>query len=286
LFSNDQGRPVVWEDRDVVEGHPIDQTTLTRRYTEHAIAFIEANRGRPFFLYLAHTFPHIPLHAAPERLGTSAAGLYGDVVEELDWSTGAVLDALDRVGAADTTLVVVTSDNGPWFQGSPGGLRGRKFDVFEGGMRVPLLARWPARIEPGMVDEDLASGIDLFPTILEMVGVPLPSDRVIDGQSLLERFDGREGEPQRLIWFHQVGRLRAVRERRFKCHDRHRVPFGNPPDFRLGFWVSRGPWLFDLDLDPDESYDVSVRYPEITQRMATMLEAKRRELDENLRGWR
>jgi arylsulfatase A-like enzyme len=286
LFSNDQGRPVVWEDREIVERHPIDQETLTRRYTERAVAFIEANRERPFFLYLAHTFPHVPLHAAPDRLGRSAAGLYGDVVEELDWSTGAVLDTLERAGVAGTTLVVVTSDNGPWFQGSPGGVRGRKFDVFEGGMRVPLLARWPARIAPGRVDEDLVSGIDLFPTILEMVGVPPPSDRVIDGRSLMARFDGRLGEPWGPIWFHQVGHLRAVREGRFKYHDRHRLPFGNPPDFRFGFWVSRGPWLFDLDLDPDESYDVSVRYPETYSRMAAILDARRRELEEDLRGWR
>jgi len=286
LFSNDQGRPKVWNDREIVEQHPIDQTTLTRRYTDQAVAFIEENKERSFFLYLAHTFPHIPLHVGEDRLGTSVAGRYGDVVEELDWSTGEVLDALDRAGVADNTLVVVSSDNGPWFQGSPGGLRGRKFDVFEGGMRVPFLARWPERIHPGGVDKDLAIAIDLFPSVLELLGVPEPTDRVIDGSSLVPRFGPGEHPPRDPVWFHQVGHLRAVRSGRFKYHDRHRVPFGNPPDFSLGVWTRKGPWLFNLELDPDESYDVSERHPETFKRMEEMLEARRQDLEENPRGWR
>ena len=286
LFSNDQGKPKVWNDREIVEQHPIDQTTLTRRYTDQAVAFIENNKERSFFLYLAHTFPHIPLHVGEDRLGTSVAGRYGDVVEELDWSTGEVLDALERAGVADNTLVVVSSDNGPWFQGSPGGLRGRKFDVFEGGMRVPFLARWPERIHPGDVDKDLVVAIDLFPSVLELLGVPEPTDRVIDGSSLVPRFGPGEHPPRNPVWFHQVGHLRAVRLGRFKYHDRHRVPFGNPPDFSLGVWTRKGPWLFDLELDPDESYDVSERHPETFKQMEEMLEARRQELQENPRGWR
>lgn len=286
LFSNDQGKPVVWEDREIAEAHPIDQTTLTRRYTQRAVAFIEENRNRPFFLYLPHTFPHIPLAVGKERLGGSEAGLYGDVVEELDWSTGAVLEALERTGATDHTLVVVSSDNGPWFQGSPGGVRGRKFDVFEGGMRVPFFIRWPERIPAGGVDEELVVAIDLFPTILDLVGVPVPSDRIVDGTSLVPRFAGREFVSRGPVWFHQVGHLRGVREGRFKYHDRHRVPFGNPPDFAVGISALRGPWLFDLELDPDESYDVSERHPETFARLGKMLEARRQELEENPRGWR
>ncbi len=286
LFSNDQGKPVVWQDRRVVEPAPIDQTTLTRRYTERAVAFIEEHGDRPFFLYLPHTFPHIPLHVAADRRGRSSAGLYGDVVEELDWSAGAVLDVLVRTGVANNTLVVVTSDNGPWFQGSPGGVRGRKFDVFEGGMRVPLLAWWPGRIAPGRVDDEPVIAVDLFPTMLELAGIPLPSDREIDGRSMTRRLDGRDGYERGPIWFHQVGRLRAVRDGRFKYHDRHRVPFGNPPDFALGFFRSRGPWLFDLERDPDESYDVSLRHTETYQHMQKALEARKRELQDNLRGWR
>jgi arylsulfatase A-like enzyme len=286
LFSNDQGEPVVWRDREIVEHHPIDQTTLTQRYTERAVAFIETNRDRPFFLYLPHTFPHVPLHVGADRRGRSEAGLYGDVVEELDWSTGEVLDALERVGVVDNTLVVITSDNGPWFQGSPGRTRGRKLDIFEGGMRVPFLTRWPDVIAPESEDQNLVIGIDLFPTFLEVVGLPVPPDRIIDGHSVVHRLEGQEGAGRGPIWFHQIGRLRAVREGRFKYHDRHRVPFGNPPDFPMGYHIRRGPWLFDLELDPEESYDVSDRHPETFQHMQRMLEARQRELEDNPRGWR
>jgi uncharacterized sulfatase len=286
LFSNDQGEPVVWSDREIVEHHPIDQTTLTRRYTERAVEFIDGNGDRPFFLYLPHTFPHIPLHVGEDRLGRSAAGLYGDVVEELDWSTGVVLDALERNGVADDTLVVVSSDNGPWFQGSPGGVRGRKFDVFEGGMRVPLVVRWPARVAPGRVDEDVVVSLDLFPTMLEILGLEPPADRRIDGESLERRLTGTASQARGPIWFHQIGHVRAVRDGRFKYHARHRVPFGNPPDFGFGLYTAKGPWLFDLDRDPDESYDVATTHPETFERLQKLLDTRQRELRKNPRGWR
>lgn len=286
LYSNDQGEPELWRDREIVEHHPIDQTTLTRRYTERAVAFIEANEGRRFFLYLPHTFPHVPLAVAADRRGRSDAGLYGDVVSELDWSTGAVLDALERTGAAANTLVIVSSDNGPWFQGSPGGTRGRKHDIFEGGMRVPLLARWPDRIPPGLEDRDIAVGVDLVPTVLDILGLPPPPDRVLDGESLLARLEGVGGGGHGPVWFHQIRELRAVRRGGFKYHDRHMVPYGNPPDFRITFSVPKGPWLFDLERDPDESYDVSGSRPEIADRLRRLLEDRRRELETNPRGWR
>jgi arylsulfatase A-like enzyme len=286
LFSNDQGEPAVWDDLEVVEEHPIDQTTLTRRYTERAVEFIERDRDRPFFLYLPHTFPHIPLFVSDERLGQSSAGLYGDVVEELDWSTGAVIAALERTGAAENTLVVVSSDNGPWFEGTPGTTRGRKFDVFEGGMRVPFIAWWPGFVEGGLVDEAPVIGVDVFPTMLELAGLPLPLDRQIDGESFAHRLECRDGGDRGPIWFHQVRHLRAVRDGRFKYHDRHRLPFGNPPDFPLGVYVARGPWLFDLELDPNESYDASARYPEEFERLRRLFEERQRELASNPRGWR
>jgi uncharacterized sulfatase len=285
LHSNDLGKPRVWSQREVVEAHPIDQTTLTRRYTEWAVAFIEQQRERPFLLYLPHTFPHIPLHVSPDRLGRSPAGLYGDVVEELDDSLGAVLDALERSGAAESTLVVVSSDNGPWFQGSPGGTRGRKFDVHEGGMRVPLLVRWPTRFDAGRVVDEPVVSVDLFPTLLELLGLPLPDDREIDGRSLVPLLEGIAGDAPAPVWFYQLGALRAVREGRFKYHDRHRVVFGNPMNWAWGPWRNRGPRLFDLASDPDESYDASERFPEITERMRALLDAERERVAENPRGW-
>jgi len=181
--------------------------------------------------------------------------------------------------------VVVTSDNGPWFEGSPGANRGRKFDVFEGGMRVPFITWWPGRVQPGMVDEGQVVGIDLFPSVLELLGLPSPRDRIIDGESFVHRLDGQDGKERGPVWFHQIGHLRAVRDGRFKYHDRHRVPFGNPPDFPLGVYESRGPWLFDLDRDPYESYDVSARHPEVANRMRRLFEERRTVLDENPRGW-
>ncbi len=285
LHSNDQGRPAVREGLEVVEDPPIDQSTLTRRYTERAVAFLEAHAGGPFFLYLPHTFPHVPLHVAGDRLGRSPGGLYGDVVEELDWSVGEVVAALERLGLAERTAVVVTSDNGPWFEGSPGGARGRKMDVFEGGMRVPLLAAWPGRIAAGRVIERPAMGIDLFATLLEWAGIAPPPDREIDGRSLVAVLDGEGAAPRQPILYFQLGVLRAVRDGRFKYVARRRILYGNPMNWVWGPMTERGPWLFDLERDPDESYDASRHHPAEAERLARMLAERSRSFAENPRGW-
>jgi arylsulfatase A-like enzyme len=285
LHSNDQGRPAVRRNGVIVEPHPIDQAGLTRRYTDEAVRFLEEHAGAPFFLYLPHTFPHVPLHAPAERRGTSAGGLYGDVVEELDASVGRVMEALDRLGLAEQTLVVATSDNGPWFQGSGGGARGRKMDVFEGGTRVPWIVRWPARVAAGQVIDAPITGLDLFPTMLAAAALPPPSDRVLDGASMLPLLTGGAPAAERPVWYFQLAVLRAVRAGRFKYHDRHRLLYGNPMDWPLAPFVDRGPWLFDLELDPAESYDVSGRHPEVARRLAGLLAERRRELEENPGGW-
>ncbi len=285
LHSNDQGRPALRRNGEVVEAHPIDQETLTRRYTDEALAFLGRPRERPFFLYLPHTFPHVPLHAAADRRGRSPAGLYGDVVEELDDSVGRLAAELSARGLAGDTLLLVTSDNGPWFQGSPGGTRGRKFDVFEGGMRVPLVAWWPGRIAAGRVIDEPVMGIDIFPTLLELAGLPPPTDRVIDGESLAPLLAGTGGLAREALLFFQIDKLRAVRAGRFKYHDRQRLLYGNPMGWPLAPFTPRGPWLFDLAADPDESYDVTERYPAEAARLRALLEAKRREMAEDRRGW-
>jgi len=285
LYSNDQGKPVVWQDRQIVEQHPIEQTSLTRRYTERAVEFIDEHHDRPFLLYLPHTFPHVPLRVSDDRLGRSEAGRYGDVVEELDESVGAVVDALARNGVAEDTLIIISSDNGPWFQGSPGGLRGRKFDVFEGGTRVPFIAYWPGRV-PGerVVDLPVVS-VDVFPTLLELAGLPAPDDRILDGQSLASLLEG-DSSPHGPIYYHQISALRGVRLGDFKYHDRHGVFFGNPMDWSWGPMSQKGPWLFDLSTDPDESYDVSAKYPETARQLRGVLEKRQQELADNPRGWR
>jgi arylsulfatase A-like enzyme len=286
LHSNDMSPLPLWRDGEIEEPHPIDQAALTPKYTREAVAFIEAHRDGPFLLYLAHTFPHIPLHATPEQRGRSDAGLYGDVVADLDRSTGAVLDALERLGLAEQTLVVVTSDNGPWFEGSPGALRGRKGETFEGGMRVPFLARWPGRIPAGVRSDAVAAGVDLFPTALALAGVPLPDDRVIDGVDLTPLLTRGRALPERPILFHVDRTLEAIRVGRFKWQARRGVAY---PGIRIGVFVPvfpKGPWLFDLARDPDESYDVHEKQPDAFARLSAMAERYRAGLDENPRGWR
>jgi uncharacterized sulfatase len=286
LHSNDMSPLPLWRDREIAEQHPVDQRTLTQRYTEQAIAFIEAERERPFFLYVAHSFPHVPLHASPEQAGKSASGLYGDVIADLDASTGAILDAVDRHGLTRKTLVLVTSDNGPWYEGSAGGVRGRKNEVFEGGMRVPLVVRWPGRIPAGQRIEAVAAGIDLFPTVLARAGVPLPTDRIVDGVDLWPLLTARASPPERPIWYYQGDSLLAVRIGRWKAHRRHGVFGGFALDWPVAPLPPQGPWLFDLARDPDESYDVSQKNPEPLERLLAAMSEFESELAINPRGWK
>src|SRR5690606_11195063 len=199
LYSNDMIRPWVNTDRplelwrnDRPIEHPVDQTQLTVRYTEEAQKFIRSSEGNPFFLYLPYSMVHVPIHAAPQFRDKSRAGPYGDVVEAIDWSVGQVLKTLHEVGAVDNTLVVFTSDNGPWqnmpdrmFQGnvikpwhagSAGPLRGYKATTYEGGVRVPAIIQWPSRIEGGRASADIVTAMDLYVTILKAAGAAVPSD--------------------------------------------------------------------------------------------------------------
>jgi uncharacterized sulfatase len=286
LHSNDMSPLPLWRDREILEQHPIDQRTLTRRYGEEAVAFVEAMAARPFFLYVAHTFPHIPLHASPEQSGKSADGLYGDVIADLDASTGAILDALERRGLTRKTLVLVTSDNGPWYEGSAGSVRGRKNEVFEGGMRVPLLVRWPGRIPAGQRIEEVAAGVDLFSTVLARAGVPLPADRIVDGVDLWPLLAERGSLAERPVWYYAGSSLLAVRIGRFKAHRRHGVFGGFPLPWPVAPLPPQGPWLFDLARDPSESYDVSQKNPEQLERLLAAMRELESELATNPRGWK
>ena len=285
LFSNDQGDPVLWRDRRIVGTHPLDQDRLTESYTRAAIDFLAQPENRPFFLYIAHTFPHIPLHASEGFRGRSRGGLYGDVVEELDASVGRVMRALEENGLANDTLVLITSDNGPWFQGSSGGTRGRKMEIFEGGMRVPLLVYWPGAIPAGSESAALTSGLDLVPTVLELLSIPAPSDRQLDGVSFAAELQHGRASARRTILYTSIDRFQAWRRGRFKYHVRHGMLYGNPMDWRWAPFVSKGPWLFDLETDPEEAYDVLPSRPEVAAELAGELEQFVSRWRANPRGW-
>ncbi len=252
----------------------VDQATLTARYTDEAIAFIERTQDAPFFLYFSHTFPHVPHFASAEQAGRSRGGLYGDVVVDLDRSVGRLLDALDRLDLAGNTVVVITSDNGPDYGGSAGGLRGRKTESFEGGQRVPFIVRWPAGLPVGVTRDAMASNLDLFPTFLGLAGLPLPEDRKIDGRGLLPVLERNEPTHEHLFYFSGIlGGLEAVRGPRLKW-------LANTGD------VGRErPHLTDVTNDP-ENHDLHERFPEEARSLEAAFEAMKQEIAENRRGWR
>lgn len=248
---------------------PADQTTLTKRYAAEAVAFIKKNKQRPFFLYFAHTMPHVPLFASPEFKGKSRRGIFGDTVEELDWSVGQVLDTLRSEDLAEKTLVFFTSDNGPWLiQGLQGGsaglLRDGKGSTWEGGMREPGIAWWPSRIRPG-VTRELATAMDLFATSLAVAGKPLPNDRPIDGVDLSPLlFEGRS-LPARPFFYYRGEKLAACRVGDYKAHFFTQSGYGQPqPE------MHDPPLLYNLAIDPSEKFDVAKDHSDA---LATIREA-------------
>lgn len=279
--SNDERNFFLYEGRRRI-AERVDQTTLLQRYTERALAIVAraAHAERPFFLYFAPNAPHVPLDPAPGFAGRTARGPYGDVVAELDASVGALLDALAAHGAERDTLVIFTSDNGPWlgmraWGGSAGALRGGKTGTFEGGHRVPALARWPAGISPGREAHGLATHMDWLPTIAELAGAPLPDDRPIDGRSLVNVLRGT-GEREATPFFYlrlrtpfgaQRAAVGAVRVGDWKLHrPRRGYPGFLEPFVRLEF-AGHGRLLFDLAADPGERHDLAARHPDVVERL-------------------
>ena len=258
----------------VVE-RPAQQATLTRRYVEESIRLIQANRDRPFFLYLAHTMPHVPLFAGEGFAGRSPRGPYGDVVEEIDWGMGRLFQTLAELGLDRRTLVVFTSDNGPWrgqraLGGSAGPLRDGKGTTFEGGVRVPAIFWWPGTVAPGVVRE-MGSFFDVLPTLAALAGAPLPPGRVLDGYDLSPVLRGAGPSPRRTYFYYRSAALQAVREGRFKLHFFTR-PDGNDEPPR----PVDPPWLFDLDQDPGEQYDLAADRPEIVAALRRLADQHRR----------
>lgn len=267
-YSNDMTPRVLMHNTEVIE-EPAKLETLTARYTEHAVRFINNSKNSPFFLYMPHTFPHIPLAASDRFRGKSAQGLYGDVVEEIDWSVGEVLKALRENHLDENTLVMFSSDNGPWYQGSPGRLRGRKGSTYEGGIREPFIARWSGHIPKGRVTNALASMMDIFPTVAKLCGGKLPA-KPLDGVDIWPLLTGQKTSVERktLLYFSNWD-LQCARWNDWKLHiARHNSPaYVPPPPGGQHSYVLPRPELYNIADDPDESYDVAPENPQIVARI-------------------
>jgi arylsulfatase A len=282
-YSNDM-QPSILKKMDEIIEQPVKQETLTLRYTEEAVRFIEQNKAKPFFLYLPHNMPHIPLFASDKFKNKSAGGLYGDVVEELDWSVGEILRSLKRLGIDKNTIVFFASDNGPWYQGSPGPLRGRKGWTFDGGVRVPGIVRWPGKIKAGSVSDEPLATIDIFPTLMALVGEANGSKLPLDGKNAAKFLLGKEKTtPQNLYLFFDKEFLQTARFGKWKIHvarwnvQRYQAGANNQINQKLN-----NPELFDLSVDVSESYNLASRYPEIVQDLQQRIAAALRTFPEEI----
>jgi uncharacterized sulfatase len=280
LWSNDDHPYALFRNSLVEVPAPADQDLLTRNFTLEAQAFIRSTQGQPFFLYLAHAMPHFPVHASAAFRGKSEAGLYGDTVEELDWSVGQILATLAELGLDERTLVMFTCDHGPWMQGNPGYRRGRKLEWFEGGFRVPLLARWPGVLPPGRVNAEMSINFDLFATCVGLAGAAQPNDRTIDGRDILPLLKGEAPSPHDTFVYYDTRKPVAVRYQHWKYCQRHLTDIAP-------YWPTRqGPFLFNLDKDPNESYSLLESEPGRSVELAARLAAFEKGMKANLRGWR
>jgi arylsulfatase A len=275
-----------------------DQNQLTTWYTEHAVQFIEKNKDRPFFLYLAHNMPHVPLHVSDKFRGKTVRGLYGDVIEEIDWSVGRVMDALKRAGVEDNTWVIYTSDNGPWLSygdhaGSAYPLREGKATNWEGGTREPCIMRWPGKIPAGSESWKMLMTIDLFPTIAKLIGAKLPN-HTIDGLDVWPIISGKRNavNPHEAYWFYfEVNQLQAVvtGDGRWKLQLPHTYhTLGGKPGGHGGL---PAPYenrklekaeLYDLVNDISEATDVAEQHPKMVKHLEADAEKSRTELGDAL----
>ena len=279
-----------------------NMATLTRRYTDEAIAFIRKHRQQPFFVYLPHTMPHTRLDASPQFKGKSPRGLYGDVIEEIDFNVGRILDAIRKLKLADHTYVLFTSDNGPWLiknkdladgrlptdhGGSAGPLRSGKVSTFEGGVRVPTILWGPNRVPAGTTCDSIATTMDLLPTFAALAGAKPPADRVIDGEDILHLFHGdfAKANPDKAYYYYLRVHLQAVRQGQWKLHlPRAKEPIGAAPFSRnahiapadrIGF---AKPFLINLEKDLGETTDVSAQNLKVVRRLLALAEGMRNDL--------
>jgi len=256
--------------KEVIE-RPADQTTIVKRYTQEAVNYIKSNKNKPFFLYLAHSLPHVPLFASRDFRGKSERGLYGDVIEEIDWSVGQILNTLKQEGLAKNTYVVFTSDNGPWViydenGGSTGPLFGAKGNSYEGGTRVPAIFWAPRRVKPDVVSQ-LGSTLNLLPTLSQWAGATLPTDRVYDGFDLTPVLYGKGESPRKEMFFYHGTRLFAARKGPFKLYYYKNNPAGYPEKMEKLETLT----LFNLQHDPSERFDLAAIHPEVIKEIEALV---------------
>lgn len=310
-MSNDDWPVAFYRNQEkLIDDIGLQQSHYTKLFTEEAINFIKKDNQKPFFIFLSQKDPHQPFFPSEAFAGKSNGGPYGDAVEEFDWSVGAIVNALKEQGLDQNTLLLVTSDNGPWYEGSAGALRGRKGQSYEGGFKVPLLARWPEKIPAGSIIEQAVMNIDFLPSFAAAAGVELPKDRIIDGKSFLPLLAGSEDAQQAfdarpLFFFHDYD-IEAIRQGNWKliANNSHYV-WPNPIDKNdsavgglagsrdykpegssesvatLGTW----PLLYNLDIDPGEAYNLSKSRPQEKERLYKKLQDWRRTFYDNPRGW-
>ncbi len=272
-----------------------DQSQFTTQFTERTIQFIEKNRKNPFFIYLAHPMPHVPLAVSDKFKGKSQQGLYGDVIMEIDWSVGQILATLDRLKLSENTLVIFTSDNGPWLNygnhaGSTGGLREGKGTSFEGGQRVPCVMRWKGHLADGTVCNKMVAGMDILPTLAHITGAPLP-EKKIDGVNILPLMQGDKNANPRtsMLYYYRRNSLEAVSNGKFK------LVFAHPGRTYEGFAPGKdgqpgganenfefGKALYDLRRDPGERYNVLESYPEVVKELEKIADEAREDLGDDL----
>jgi len=256
--------------REIIE-RPADQTTITKRYTEEVIKFMKEKKDEPFFIYMAHSMPHVPLFPSKEFEGKSLRGTYGDVIEEIDWSVGQIISALKENGMDENTLVVFTSDNGPWLTfnekgGSAGLLKGGKGGTYEGGMREPTVMWGPGLVKPGVV-MDLGTTMDLLPTFCNMAGTKLPDDRIFDGYDLTKTITAGDKSPRDEVIYYRGQKVFAVRKGVYKAHFITQTEYGmgGPKELET-------PELYNLNIDPSEKYNIAEQHPEVIAEIKKVLE--------------
>jgi arylsulfatase A len=289
-YSNDMKPTPLMRDEEVIE-EPAVQETLTERYTEEALTFIRANRDRPFFLYLPHSMPHTPLHVSERFRGKSAGGLYGDVIECIDWGVGEILNTLAEQGIDDQTLVLFTSDNGPWLvRGEHGGsampLRAGKGTTYEGGMRVPCIVRWPGHVPAGTVCSEVATTMDVLPSFARLAGTSPPAGRIIDGKDIWPLLSGQPGakSPHEAFFYFFANELHAVRSGPWKLKFKttlHNEDIYRPYPQRDAVIPES---LYNLAVDPGEQKNVMRDHRDVAERLRALADKAREDLGDSLTG--